>query len=149
MKIPLKYGLPITLVVVVWIVVVHYLLKLDPESKVNLLAPLLFNLAELFLIFSGIRAYKRELSDRFTFKEGVRMGTAISLVYAISVCLFFMIHLAVAGPGMLMSDMGATGGSVWPAALKAFAGLFFGSAAFGVIYSALAAFVLARQRSDD
>lgn len=149
MKIPLKYGLLITLVVVVWIVVVHYLLKLDADSKVNLVAPLLFNLAELFLIFSGIRERKRELGDRFTFKEGVRTGTSISLVYAVSVCLFFLIHLAFAGPGMMMSDMGATGGSVWQAALKAFAGLFFVSVALGVIYSALGAFVLARQRTDD
>ena len=149
MKIPLKYGLLITLVVVAWIMIVHYVLKISPESKFNLVAPLLFNLAQLFLIFSGIRERKGELDDRFTFREGVRTGTSISLVYAISVCLFFLIHLLVAGPGMLMSDMGATGGSVWPAALKAFAGLFLGSMIFGVIYSALSAFVLARQRTEE
>ena len=50
---------------------------------------------------------------------------------------------------VLMSDMGSAGGSVWQVALKAFAGLFFGSVALGVIYSALSSFVLARQRADD
>jgi len=37
---------------------------------------------------------------------------------------------------------------MWQIALMAFAGLFLGSMIMGVIYSALCAFVLAKQRSE-
>jgi hypothetical protein len=147
MKIPLKYGLLITLVVVAWVVIVRFIAGAGPDSKLNLAAPLVFNLAAFISIFAGIRERKRELGDRFTFKEGVRTGTAISFVYALSACLFFIIQFLIAGPKLLMSDMGPTQRPMWLNAVLAFAGLFFLSLIFGIIYAALSSFVLARQRT--
>jgi hypothetical protein len=146
MKIALKYGLLIALVVVVWILLVRFVANAGPDSKLAQAAPLVFNLAEFILIFAGIRERKRELGDRFTFKEGVKTGTGISFVYAASACLFFLIQFLIAGPKLLMTDMGPTDRPMWQIALIAYAGLFFGSLLFGIIYSALNSFVLARQR---
>ncbi len=145
MKIALKYGLLITLVVVLWIVLIRFLLNTGPESKLNLAAPLVFNLAAFISIFLGIRERKRQLDDQFTFKEGLKTGTAISLVYAVSACLFFLIQYLIAGPKLLMMEQGAQVRPMWQTALMAYSGLFLGALIFGVIYSALAAFVLARR----
>lgn len=70
---------------------------------------------------------------------------AISLVYAISACLFFMIEYLVAGPKLLLSEAGPQNGPLWQVAAMAYAGLFFGSLIFGLIYSTLIAFFLARR----
>jgi len=147
MKIPLKYGLIITLIVIAWVVIVRLIANVGPDSKLTLLAPLIFNLAAFISIFAGIRERKRELGDRFTFKEGVRTGTGISFVYAISACLFFFIQFLISGPKLLMSDVGPTNRPLWQVALMAYAGLFFGALVFGIIYSALSSFVLAPQRA--
>ena len=145
MKIAIKYGLLITLVVVLWVVIARFIFGVGPDSKLNLAAPLLFNVAAFLSIFLGIRERKRELGSDFTFKRGLKMGAAISLVYAISACLFFVIEYVVAGPKLLMSEAGSQGRPMWQVAAAAYAGLFFGALIFGIIYSTLSAFVLARQ----
>jgi Protein of unknown function (DUF4199) len=146
MKIALKYGLLITLVVVAWVVIVRFVINLGPDSKLNLAAPLLFNLAAFFSIYFGIREHKRDIGDRFTFKKGIKTGAAISLVYATSACLFFFIEFLIAGPRLLMMEAGAQARPIWQVALVAYAGLFFGSLIFGLIYSALCAFFVAKQQ---
>ena len=148
MRIALKYGLLITLVVVGWIVLVRFILHLGPDAKLNLGAPLLFNLTAFFSTLFGIRERKRELGEGFTFKEGLRTGAMISFVYAVSACLFFFIEFLVAGPKLLMSDVGPQSRPMWQVALMAYAGLFLGAMIFGVIYSALCAFVLAKQKTE-
>jgi hypothetical protein len=60
MRIALKYGLLITLVVVVWVVVARFLFPIDPKSSLNVLAPVFFNVAEVLAILFGIRARQRE-----------------------------------------------------------------------------------------
>jgi len=144
MKIALKYGLIITAVVILWVVVARFVLDVGADSKANLIAPVLFNVAEFVSIFVGIRERKRELGKAFTFKRGVKMGTAIAFVYATSACLFFVVEYFIAGPKLLMSEA-AQGQLLWQVAAKAFAGLFFLSVIFGIIYSTLSAFVLARE----
>jgi hypothetical protein len=146
MKIALKYGLLITLVVVAWVVIVRFGINPAHESKINLGAPLLFNVAAFFCIYFGIRERKRQLAGRFTFKEGIKTGAAISLVYATSACLFFLIQYLIAGPRLLMVEPGAQIRPLWQVALMAYIGLFFGALIFGLIYSALCAFVLAREQ---
>jgi hypothetical protein len=144
MKIALKYGLLITLVVVVW-VIFRLITDLGPDSKLNLAAPVLFNLAAFLFIYFGIKERKGQLQDHFTFKEGMKTGVAISLVYGISSCLFFVLEYLVAGPKLLMSETGLQARPLWQVALMAYAGLFFGALVFGIIYSALSSFFLARQ----
>ncbi|HVQ38320.1 MAG TPA: DUF4199 family protein [Pyrinomonadaceae bacterium] len=143
MKIALKYGLLITAVVVAWVVIVRFLMGVGADSRANLIAPILFNLAAIVAILLGIRARKYELDGRMSFKEGLKTGMKISLVYAASSCLFFIIEFLVAGPKLLLSEAGPQSGPMWQVAAGAYAGLFFGSLVSGLIYSAIISFFLA------
>ena len=149
MKIALKYGLLITFVVVLWIVIVRLWLKGGGGPQGQIISGLLFNAAAIVAIFLGMRERKKALGGAMRFKEGVKTGMAISLVYAISSCLFFMIEYLVAGPKLLMSEAGPQTTALWQVVVLAYAGLFFGSLIFGLIYSTLIAFFLARRLGRD
>ena len=146
MKIALKYGLLITVVVIAWVVVVRLLMGVGADSKASVIAPILFNLTAIVAIYLGIRERKANLSGELSFKECLKTGMGISLVYAVAACLFFMIEYLVAGPKLLLSEAGASSGALWPVAVLAYAGLFFGSLLFGLIYSTVIAFFLARRQ---
>lgn len=145
MKIAIKYGLMITAVVIAWVVGIRFVLDVPPDSKAHLIAPLLFNLTAIVAILLGMRARKEELAGDLLFKEGIKTGMAISLVYAISACLFFVLEFLVAGPKLLMSEAGSQDGPMWKVAAYAYGGLFIGSLVFGMIYSTIIAFFLARR----
>jgi hypothetical protein len=145
MKIALKYGLLITAVVVAWIVVVRFLMDVGADSKANVVAAILFNVTAIVAILLGMKARKNELNGDLSFKEGLKTGMRISLVYAISACLFFMIEFLVAGPKLLLSEAGPQVGPMWQIAALAYAGLFLGSLIFGLIYSTVIAFFIARR----
>ena len=147
MKIALKYGLLITAVVVAWILIVRMGMGVSADAKANIIAPVLFNVAAILAIFFGIRARKNELGGELSFKAGLKTGVGISLVYALSSCLFFVIEYLVAGPKLLLSEAGPQAGPLWQVAAVAYAGLFLGSLIFGLIYSALISFFLARRLS--
>ena len=149
MKIALKYGLLITLVVVLWIVIVRLWLGLGGGPVGQICAFGLFNVVTILAIFWGIKERKKDLNDDLSFKEAVKTGMAISLVYAISSCLFFMIEYLVAGPKLLISEAGPQTTALWQVVVVAYAGLFFGSLIFGLIYSTLIAFFLARRLGRD
>ncbi len=146
MKIAVKYGLLITAVVVGWVLIVRLLLGVGADSRANLIAPILFNLATIVAIYLGMKARKNELRGELSFKEGVKTGMGISLVYAVSACLFFMIEFLVAGPKLLLSEAGPQAGPMWQVAAIAYFGLFFGSILFGLIYSTIISFFIARRQ---
>ena len=145
MKIARKYGLLITAVVVAWIVVVRFVMNVGADSKANVIAPILFNLAAIVAILLAMKARKKELDGELSFKEGLKTGMGVSLVYAISACLFFMVEFLVAGPKLLLSEAGPQVGPMWQVAALAYAGLFFGSLFFGLIYSTVISFFIARR----
>jgi hypothetical protein len=149
MKIAIKYGLLITVVVVLWIVIIRLWLGMGGGPKGQIVSGVLFNTAAILAIFWGMKERKKALVGELSFKEGVKTGMAISLVYAISACLFFMIQYLVAGPKLLLSEAGPQTGPLWQVAVMAYAGLFFGSLLFGLIYSTLIAFFLARRMGRD
>jgi uncharacterized membrane protein len=68
MKTAIKYGLSITLVVVLWVLVTHFIFPLAPDSKANTLGPILFNLAAIVAIYLGIKA--RAADSEVSFKRG-------------------------------------------------------------------------------
>lgn len=144
MKIALKYGLMITLVVVAWILVMRFVFQIRPESSVNVLGPILFNLAAIVAIYLGIRASGRE--RELTFKEGLKTGMAISLVYAASACLFFFIVFLMLGPTLMANEPMAQTYPMWQVALFAYAGMFFGALILGLIYSTVISFFLVKAR---
>jgi membrane protease YdiL (CAAX protease family) len=146
MKLALKYGLLITAVLIGWVVIARFALNLGADSRANVIGPILFNLTAILAIFLGVRARKKELGSDLGFKEALKTGMAISLVYAVSACLFFMIQFMIAGPKLLLTESGPHSGPLWQAAVMAYAGLFLGSLFFGLIYSTVIAFFLARRR---
>jgi hypothetical protein len=148
MKIALKYGLSVTAVVVAWVLIVRVALAVSADSQVNRLGFILFSIAQIVAIFLGMRARKAELGGALSFKEGVRIGVAISFVYGASACLFFLLAQLAVGPRLLLSEGGAPAGPLWKVAAKAYAGLFLGSLFFGLFYSTISSFLLAKRRAE-
>ena len=144
MKPAIKYGLSITLVVVLWILVTHFLFPLAPDSKANALGPILFNLAAIVATYLGIKARAGE--GEFRFKQGIERGLAISLVYATSSSLFLFIMLLLVGPELMANEPMAQNYPMWQVALGAFAGMFFGALIVGLVYSTVISFMLVRSR---
>ena len=143
MRIAIKYGLLITAVVAIWVIVTHFVFPLAPNSKLNMLAPVLFNLAAIIAIYLGIKERKAETD--MNFKAGLKTGVSISLVYAISASLFFLIVILIVGPSLLANEPTAATDPLWQVALKAFVALFFGSLVLGLVYSTIVSFFLARR----
>lgn len=143
MRIALTYGLLITLVIVIWVVLTHFVFPLPPTSSLNLLAPVIFNLTAIIALYLGIKSRKAE--GEMTFKEGLKTGLSISFVYAISASLFFLLLLLLVGPSMMAAEPMAANYSMWMVALRAFTGMFFGSLILGLVYSTIISFFLAKR----
>ena len=143
MRIALKYGLLITLIIVVWIVVTHFVFPLPPTSTLNLLAPVIFNLTAIIALYLGIKS--RKAQGEMSFKDGLKTGLSISLVYAISASLFFLLLLLLVGPSMMAAEPMAANFPIWKVALGAFSGMFFGSLILGLVYSTIISFFLAKR----
>src|ERR1043165_3373667 len=149
MKIPLKYGLIATLGVAAWVLIAHSLVP-DPKSAVHTLgAPIFFNVFHFAVISLGLKALEREKRDRPTFKEGLKTGVAISVVYALTVSLFFVGVMAFVGTKWLASEPIAGDGPMSRPVIGGFVGLFTGALVFGLIYSTLISFFLAKRRSEE
>ena len=149
MKIPIKYGLFITLGVMVWVLIVHNVVT-NPLSIVRTFGiPFVMNLLQFIMIYVGLQALAREKGDKPTFKEGLKTGVAISLVYAITICLFFVGVVAVVGTKWLESEPGAAEAPMSRVLAGAFLGLFLGAMVFGLIYSTLISFFTAKRRSEE
>lgn len=144
MKIALKHGLLITLVVVVWVLVARFILSVGPDSPANVLAPILFNVAALAAIYFGIKASQPE--QELTFKGGIKTGMSIALVYAVSSCLFFFIAYLIVGPKLLANEPTAQTYPMWQVALLSYAAMFFGALIAGLIFSTIISFVLVKTR---
>jgi hypothetical protein len=147
-KLALTYGLLIATGVMAWSIIAHMVVP-DPTSKVHQLgAPIFFNVLQFLGIYLGISALGRELGERPTFKQGLKTGVWISFVYAATVSLFFLLVIFVIGPRWLASEPGAQQLPMSTVALQAFLGLFIGSMVFGLVYSTVISFALARRMAD-
>lgn len=148
MKIPLKYGLIAALGLSIWVVVMHLLIR-DPNSIVHTLgAPVFFNLFHFAMIYLGIKALEREKGDRPRFKEAMKTGIAIAFVYALAASVFFVGVVLVAGTKWLAVEPTTAATPTNVLLVQAFAGLFLGTMIFGVIYSTVIAFFVAKRQSE-
>ena len=109
----------------------------------NLLAPVLFNLTAIVALYLGIKSRKAE--GEMTFKEGLKTGLSISLVYAISASLFFLLLLLIVGPSMMAAEPMAANYPIWKVAIQGFRRMFFGSLILGLVYSTIISFFLAKR----
>ena len=150
MKTSLKYGLLIAVLAMAWVLIAHYVVS-NPASMVHQLGtPIIFNVLEFALIYLGIKAVEREKGDRLTFKEGLKTGVGISAVYGLALSVFFVVVLAVIGTKFMAVEPGAGTGNVSRAQIaQAFVGLFLLALIFGLIYSTVISFFLAKRRSEE
>jgi hypothetical protein len=149
MKIPLKYGLLITLGVMAWVLITRSVIT-NPQSIVHTLGgPIFFNVLQFSIIYLGLKALEHEKRDRPTFKEGLKTGIAISFVYGLTASLFFVGVLAVVGTKWLASEPSfATDAPMSRIVLSAFLGLLIGALLFGLLYSTVLSFFVAKRRSE-
>jgi hypothetical protein len=149
MKIPLKYGLIAAFGLIIWILVAHWLIP-NPQSNVHTLgAPIFFNVLHFAVIFLGLKALEREKGDKPAFKEALKTGVSIAFVFALTATLFFVGVVLVGGTAWLATEPGATANIPKRELLvQAFAGIFLGTMIFGLIYSTVIAFFVAKRRSE-
>jgi hypothetical protein len=148
MKIPIKYGLLTALGFIAWVSLAHWLIT-NPQSAVNtLFGPIFFNLLHFAMIFLGIKAVERERSDTLSFKEALKTGVTIAFVAALTTSLFFACVILFAGDKWLAVEPGAATTPTGTLLFQAFAGLFFGTLIFGLIYSTVISFFVAKRRSE-
>ena len=147
MKTPIKYGLMITLGIMAWVLVARSLVT-DPTSLVHTLgSPIFFNLLHFIMIYLGLKATERDKGDRLAFKEALKTGVLISLVYAVTASLFFVGVVAAVGTRWVESEPGFAGAPRSQIAAQAFLYLFVGAMFLGLIYSTLISFFLAKRQS--
>ena len=149
MKISLKYGLLMAVLAMAWVLIAHNVIS-NPVSIVHQLGtPIIFNVLQFALIYLGIKTVEREKGDRLTFKEGLKTGVGISVVYGLALSLFFVVVLAVIGTKWMAVEPGARPGSASRAQIaQAFVGLFLLALVFGLIYSTVISFFLAKRTTD-
>ena len=145
MNIALKHGLVMTGCFIAWVVVAHWLVP-NPQSLVHSAGAGSFvNIVEILAIFFGIKARRKADGGELKFKEGIKTGVGIAIVYGVSASLFFVVVLMVRGSKWLATEPGAETKPLWQVALGAFLGLGVGAVLFGLIYSTIISFVLARR----
>ena len=119
----------------------------DPRSPVhNLGAGVFFNLLEIAGIYLAINTTRNESGGQLSFKSGVKTGVLTALVYAVTSCLFFLVAIFTVGPKLMASEPSAEALPLWKVALGAFVGLGLGALIFGLIYSTVISFFLAKRR---
>jgi hypothetical protein len=128
-----------------WVIIAHILVP-DPGSPVHSIGAMaFFNILHFVVIYLGITALGRLLGERASFKQSVKMGVWISFVYGITAALFFVVVLMVVGTKWMAGEPGAQQLPTTVVALQAFAGLLIGALLFGLIYSTVIAFALAKR----
>ena len=134
LRIALKYGIGVTLVIAAWVALKHFVLHFEgPSAQLADLA--VFNLTAIMALMMGIREKRIANGDSLTFTDGFLTGISIAITYALLTSLYFVFLLAVVGP-KLMQQEGET------SYVKAFAGVSIGFALFGIVFSAIIALVL-------
>src|SRR3954468_2081603 len=134
MKIALKYGVAVTLIIAAWVALKHFVLHLQGPST-QLADVAVFNLTAIVALGMGIKERRLANGDRLTFLQGLGTGTSIAITYAILTSLYFALLLSLVGP-KLMQQEGET------SVAQAFIGVSIGFALFGTIFSALISLVL-------
>ena len=134
MKIALKYGIAVTLIIATWVALKHFVLHLQGPSA-QLADVAVFNLSAIVALGMGIREKRTANGDRLTFLQGLGTGVSIAITYAILTSLYFALLLTLVGP-KLMQQEGETN------MVAAFLGLGIGLTVFGTIFSTLISLVL-------
>ncbi|HEY2961751.1 MAG TPA: DUF4199 family protein [Pyrinomonadaceae bacterium] len=147
MKIPLKYGLLAALGLIAWVLVTHSLLTNQQSPIITLGGPIFFNVIHFVMIYLGIKALEREKGEKPAFKQALKTGVSIAFVFALTATLFFGCVVLAIGMKWMGGEPGAGTTPARTLMIQAFAGLFIGTIIFGLIYSTVIAFFVARRQS--
>jgi hypothetical protein len=134
MRLVLKYGIAVALIIAAWVALKHFVLHLQGPSA-QLADVAAFNFSAIMALLMGIREKRLANGDRLSFGDGFMTGLSIAITYALLISLYFVLLLTVVGP-KIMQQEGET------SYLKAFAGVSIGLALFGAVFSAIIALVL-------
>ena len=134
MKIALKYGIGVTLVIAAWVALKHFVLHLEGPSA-QLADGAVFNFAAIVGLVLGIRERRVANGGGLTFGQGFKTGMSVVITYVLLMNLYFALLLVIVGP-KLMQQQGET------SLVKAFLGLSLGLTIFGAIFSAVIAALL-------
>src|SRR5207248_2806096 len=102
-KIALKYGVAVTLVIAAWVALKHFVLHLQgaPAQSADLVV---FNFTAIVGLMLGIKERRAANSDSLTFWQGLKTGISIAVTYAILTSLYFAVLLAVVGPKLTQQE---------------------------------------------
>ncbi|MDX6531918.1 MAG: hypothetical protein QOH41_4208 [Blastocatellia bacterium] len=137
MKLAVKYGVFVTVVIAAWVALKHFVLHLESQSA-QFADIAIFNLAAITGLALGIRERRTMNGGTLRFGEGWITGIKIAVTYAILTSAYFAILLVTVGP-KLMQQEGET------SLVKAFLGISIGFALFGTVFSAIIALVLRKR----
>ena len=134
MKLALKYGIGVTLVIAAWVALKHFVLHLEGPSA-QLADVAVFNFAAIVGLMLGIKERRAANGDALTFGQGFKTGMSIVITYALLTSLYFVLLLAIVGPKLMQQEGEAS-------YVKAFLGISIGFAIFGAVFSAIISLVL-------
>ena len=135
MKIALKYGVAVTLIIAAWVALKHFVLHLaGPSAQFADMA--VFNFTAMVALGLGIKERRVVNGNSLTFWQGLRTGISIAVTYAILTSAYFAVLLATGVGRTLMQQEGET------SLAKAFIGLAVGMIVFGTILSVLISLVM-------
>jgi hypothetical protein len=137
MKLALKYGIFITLVIAVWVALKHFVLHFESQPA-QFADVAIFNLAAITGLALGIREKRRMNGGTLTYGDGLITGIKIAVTYAILTSAYFALLLVTVGPKMMQQEGETT-------VVKAFLGVSIGFALFGAVFSAIIALVLRKR----
>jgi len=137
MKIALKYGIAVTLVIAAWVALKHFVLHLEGPTA-QIADTVVFNLAAITGLTLGIREKRKLNGGTLTFGDGLLTGVKIAVTYAILTSVYFAILLAVVGPRLMQQEGGTS-------VVKAFLGVSITFALFGTVLSAIIALILRKK----
>jgi hypothetical protein len=136
-KLALKYGFVVTLVIAAWVALKHFVLHLESQPA-QVADVVIFNLAAMTGLALGIREKRRMNGGTLAYGDGLITGIRIAVTYAILTSIYFAVLLATVGPKMMQQE-GET------SVVKAFFGVSIGFALFGTVFSAIIALVLRKR----
>ena len=137
MKLALKYGFAVTLVIAAWVALKHFVLHLESQPA-QFADVAIFNLTAITGLALGIRERRTANGGTLTYGDGLITGIKIAVTYAILTSAYFALLLAIVGPKMMQQE-GET------SVVKAFLGVSIAFAIFGMVFSAIIALVLRRR----
>jgi len=139
----MKYGLLVTVMIVLWVALKHFALHIDP-ARAAIFDTIIFNVAGILGLSLGIRDLRRANGGSLTFGEGIKTGFSIAVTYAVLTSIYFAILLLVIGPKLMQQagEVGPGNEVTGLVVVKAFAAVLVGLTLTGTILSVIISLVL-------